>query len=155
MSDDRGAPPAGARPAPSPGGEGTSGDAPSGKESPPPSDLPQRIAARRSRHKQRPKLYRGAVVVAGFLVTLAGVIMTGPVPGPGFLIIPVGLALLALEFDWAERLLVKAVRYADRQKRKASEASTAQKVASGIAFVVVVAAALVAINYWDPPFWPF
>ncbi len=117
--------------------------------------LPERIAARRGRHKQRSKVYRAGVVVAGFLITLAGLVMTGPVPGPGFLVIPVGLALLALEFDWAERLLVKAVEYAERQKRKAQAATPAQKIMSGVAAVLAIAAFVAAALLWDIPLLPF
>ena len=47
--------------------------------------------------------------MAGFLVTTAGVAML-VLPGPALAVIPVGLYLLALEFDWAERLLASALR---------------------------------------------
>ena len=48
--------------------------------------------------------------VLGFLLLGAGVVMLA-IPGPGWLTIAAGLALLATEFDWARRLLdrVKAV----------------------------------------------
>ena len=118
------------------------------------SDWARRLAARRGRYRERGKLYRAGVVVLGGLLTLAGVIMTGPIPGPGFLIIPVGLSLLALEFAWAERLLGRALAYAERQRRKAAEASRTQKVLSGVAVAVAIAAFVVAAILWDIPLLP-
>ncbi len=49
---------------------------------------------------------RLAIAVAGGLVILLGVLLIPtPVPGPGTVLIPAGLAILALEFDWAQRWL--------------------------------------------------
>ena len=46
------------------------------------------------------------IVVIGFTVLLLGLVMAIPlVPGPGILVIPAGLAILALEFVWARKLL--------------------------------------------------
>jgi putative transmembrane protein PGPGW len=52
-------------------------------------------------------LKRAAVAVIGFTVLLIGVAMV-VLPGPAFLVIPLGLAILATEFVWARRLLEKA-----------------------------------------------
>jgi tellurite resistance protein TerC len=49
---------------------------------------------------------RIAVAVAGFTVLLIGVAMI-VLPGPAFIVIPAGLAILALEFGWAKRLLAE------------------------------------------------
>ena len=47
-------------------------------------------------------------VLVGFTVLLFGVLLTIPgVPGPGFLVIIAGLAILGTEFIWARRLLEK------------------------------------------------
>ncbi len=67
-----------------------------------------RIEARREIHRQMHWLPRIMVATAGFLVLLAGVAMLF-LPGPAILVIPVGLAILSLEFVWAERLLEKAL----------------------------------------------
>jgi uncharacterized protein (TIGR02611 family) len=66
-----------------------------------------RLRERRARHVQRHYAYRAAVAVAGFAVLLAGIAML-VLPGPGLLVCAIGLGLLALEFRWAERLLVRA-----------------------------------------------
>jgi uncharacterized protein (TIGR02611 family) len=50
---------------------------------------------------------RIAIAVAGFTVLLAGVAMI-VLPGPAFIVIPAGLAILAVEFAWAKRLLAEA-----------------------------------------------
>jgi uncharacterized protein (TIGR02611 family) len=46
------------------------------------------------------------VIVVGFTVLLAGVAMI-VLPGPAFIVIPLGLAILASEFVWAKKLLKK------------------------------------------------
>jgi uncharacterized protein (TIGR02611 family) len=43
-------------------------------------------------------------MVVGFTILLAGVAMI-VLPGPAFVVIPLGLAVLATEFIWARRLL--------------------------------------------------
>jgi uncharacterized protein (TIGR02611 family) len=48
--------------------------------------------------------YRIAVGVLGTAIVVLGFILI-PLPGPGWLIVFAGLALLATEFAWAERLL--------------------------------------------------
>lgn len=50
---------------------------------------------------------RIAIAVAGFTVLLVGVAMI-VLPGPAFIVIPAGLAILAIEFAWAKRLLAEA-----------------------------------------------
>ena len=67
-----------------------------------------RIEARREIHRQMHWLPRIMVATAGFLVLLAGLAMLF-LPGPAILVIPIGLAILSLEFVWAERLLEKAL----------------------------------------------
>ncbi len=49
---------------------------------------------------------RVIVIVIGFTVLLAGVAMI-VLPGPAFIVIPLGLAILATEFVWARNLLKK------------------------------------------------
>ena len=47
------------------------------------------------------------VLVAGSTILLIGVALL-VLPGPAFVVIPIGLAILATEFAWARRLLQKA-----------------------------------------------
>jgi hypothetical protein len=58
---------------------------------------------------------RVAVTIAGFLVLLAGAAML-VLPGPGILVIIAGLAILATEYVWAQRLLRLAKEKANQAK---------------------------------------
>lgn len=50
------------------------------------------------------RIYRLVVGVVGGLVLLCGIVAI-PYPGPGWLIVFLGLGILASEFEWAHRLL--------------------------------------------------
>ena len=78
--------------------------------------LLDRLHARRERHAERGRLYRVAFAVAGFAVLAAGLAML-VLPGPGVLVSAVGLAMLALEFAWAEQALERTLRHAERGRR--------------------------------------
>jgi tellurite resistance protein TerC len=47
---------------------------------------------------------RVVIAVVGSLVLLAGLVLL-VTPGPAFVVIPIGLGILALEFPWARRWL--------------------------------------------------
>jgi len=47
---------------------------------------------------------RIVIGVVGVAVVLIGLVLV-PLPGPGWLIVLAGLAILSLEFEWAQRLL--------------------------------------------------
>lgn len=115
--------------------------------------LVTRLRARQAEHKQRGRIYRGLFVVVGLLVLAAGVAMLA-LPGPAFIVIPIGLAILSLEFAWAEHLLERALVKGEDAKRKAAEATPQQKALSAAAAVCAVAAALAAALLWDIPLLP-
>jgi uncharacterized protein (TIGR02611 family) len=102
----------------------------------------------RERYEQRGKLYRAGWVTVGVLVTLAGCAML-LLPGPAFVVIPIGLAMLAMEFAWAEAALDKALMQAEKAQAKAKQASTLQKVFTVVACALVAAAVIAAIFTWD------
>ncbi len=112
-----------------------------------------RLAERRAEHLQRARVYRLLVVVAGAAVTLAGLALL-VLPGPAFVVIPIGLAMLALEFAWAERLLDRAIEHADLAQSKARKTTTAQRVLALLVAVALAAAALFAAAKWDIPLLP-
>jgi uncharacterized protein (TIGR02611 family) len=110
----------------------------SGPEHP---ELVRRLLARREHHARRSLAYRIAFGIAGGIVLAAGIVML-VTPGPAFVMIPVGLAMLALEFEWAERLLVRALHEAERASQRARRASPVQRVLGavvGVALAVGVA----------------
>jgi uncharacterized protein (TIGR02611 family) len=63
---------------------------------------------------------RVAVTVLGLVVVLAGILML-VLPGPGMVTIIAGLAILATEYVWAERLLAVAKVRAARAKDAAMD----------------------------------
>lgn len=63
-------------------------------------------------------LRRVVVLIAGGAVLLAGLVML-VTPGPGLVVILVGLAMLASEFPWARRLLTRVREEAGSRGRKA------------------------------------
>src|SRR5918992_5294431 len=96
-----------------------------------PPELLVKLRERKQRHKQRSILHRIGIVLLGLLIVLAGLVMSGPgVPGPGIAVILIGLGFLALEFDWAERLLERGIIWADNAKDRAANAPRWQKIAS-------------------------
>lgn len=74
-----------------------------------------RLRERRERMRARPTVnlaYRIAVGVVGTAVLIVGIILI-PYPGPGWLIVIAGLAILASEFERAQRALQFVKRYYD------------------------------------------
>ena len=65
-------------------------------------------------------LKRIVIAIVGFTVLLLGVVMI-VLPGPAFIIIPLGLAILATEFVWAQRLLTKAKAYFEKQRQRVAD----------------------------------
>ena len=115
-----------------------------------PPKLVRKLQERRETHRDRHLAVRFAFAAVGIALVVAGLIML-ITPGPAFVIIPVGLAILSLEFAWAGRLLDKSLEKADDAKRKAQEASRTQKLLSVAATVCAVAAAVVVVVLYDLP----
>jgi uncharacterized protein (TIGR02611 family) len=120
-----------------------------------PPELVVKLRERKERHKQRHILHRIAIVLLGVLIVIGGLALSAPgVPGPGIAVIIVGLGFLALEFDWAERLMERAIIWADAAKERAEQTSTGQRILAGVLGVLAVAAFLVAAVLWDIPLLP-
>ena len=112
-----------------------------------------RVRSRKERHRERGKLYRISFGVVGGLLIVVGLLLTLPgVPGPGLVIVAVGLGMLALEFDRAERLLERVLRRLDRISEQAS--SMPAWLTAALAVAAVGGAAL-AVYLWDVPLVPF
>jgi uncharacterized protein (TIGR02611 family) len=87
-------------------------------------------------------IYRIIVGVVGLIIVVAGLIMV-PLPGPGWLVVFLGLAIWASEFEWAQRLL----RLARRTLKAWTEWLTSQPWwVNGLVFLVTVAT--VAAIFW-------
>ena len=81
-------------------------------------DLLTRIDAWAARSAVRAVLVRVGVTVAGPLLVLAGLAML-VLPGPGLVVIALGLALLAVEYEWARRVLALLGRGLSRAREAA------------------------------------
>jgi len=90
-----------------PGRTGTNPDIPAAAATGGPDDGPPlRHPFRQffARHRTLDMTYRVAVAVIGAAVVVGGIVLI-PLPGPGWLIVFGGLAILSTEFEWAGRLL--------------------------------------------------
>jgi uncharacterized protein (TIGR02611 family) len=115
--------------------------------------LAERLLAQRERHHRRPKPVRALIVLAGFTVVGIGIAMIA-LPGPAFVVIPAGLAMLSMEFAWAERLLHKAIARSDQARLRAQQSSRTERVLTAIA-VFLGLMAIGAWGYWgDIPVAP-
>lgn len=86
---------------------------------------------------------RIAVTVVGFVVLLAGLVMM-VTPGPGIVVILIGLAILATEWAWAERAL-------DRAKQTGSGAlriATASPLRIALSVAATLAGIAAAVVVW-------
>ena len=115
--------------------------------------LAEKLQRRRERHLKRSRPYRVAFMVLAFVVVLGGLALV-PLPGPGWAIVFVGLGMLALEFDWAERLMEKALNRIEAAQQAAKNASPAEKALGVTATVLGIAACVAAAILWDIPLLP-
>jgi len=121
-------------------------------ESPKPR-IVQRLEAQRKRHRQRGFLVRMLYTIMGFTVLAAGLLML-VLPGPALIVIPIGLALLSLEFVWAEGLLERCLVHADNARRRAQQTTAMQRVCSAIIAALAVGIVVVWGILGDIPLLP-
>lgn len=102
----------------------------------------RRLEEQRTRHRRRPFIVRVLYILVGFTLLLGGLGML-VLPGPAFVVIPIGLAILSLEFVWAEALLDRALEQGEIARQKAAQTTRTQRILTFIA-CVLGGAALVA-----------
>lgn len=74
----------------------------------------------RSKFGQLPSLARKIIVgVIGGTIVLIGIALI-VLPGPAFIVIPIGLGILASEFVWARRVVKRGRIFVKRVKRTVS-----------------------------------
>ncbi len=118
-------------------------------------ELLKKLQERKVRHKQRHVVHRAGVVVLGVFIVLAGIVMSGPgVPGPGIAVIIIGLTFLALEFDRAERLLERLIRWGERAAERAEATTPRQRLVATVLGVLAFAGFVTAAILWDIPLMP-
>jgi uncharacterized protein (TIGR02611 family) len=95
-----------------------------------------------------------AVAVVGTLVTVVGVVML-VTPGPAFVLIPLGLAILATEFAFARRWLRWARHQAEKAQQRAAALDPAVRrrrlLLTGVLVLLVVGLVTAYVAVFD---WP-
>jgi uncharacterized protein (TIGR02611 family) len=115
--------------------------------------LVKRLEQQRERHRQRHIVVRVLYIAVGFTVLFGGLAML-VTPGPAFVVIPIGLALLSLEFAWAESLLDRAIEQGEVAKRKAAGTTRTQRILSAVAVALGCAALIAWASFGDIPLLP-
>lgn len=92
-------------------------------------------AVQRNYHRHG-RLFHVLWLVAAFVVIAAGLAMT-VLPGPAMIVIPVGIAMLAARFRWAQRLLTATIEHGVTLHRRLSKASLGVRMAVWLAGAAV------------------
>jgi uncharacterized protein (TIGR02611 family) len=71
-------------------------------------------------------LRKALVLILGISVVIVGIVMI-VTPGPAIVVIPAGIAILATEFLWAQRLLNRVKRSIARQAESIKSAHNRRK----------------------------
>jgi uncharacterized protein (TIGR02611 family) len=123
------------------------------EETPRRSALLERVRAQQERHRRRNRLYRIGFAALGFVVLTAGVVML-VTPGPGIPVLILGLAMLALEFAWAERWLDRIATKAEQAVDEVTKGSPLRRALVVGAGLAVAAVGLALLVFWDIPYVP-
>ena len=115
--------------------------------------LIERVRERKARHKERSKLYRLLFALLAVAVTLLGLALV-PLPGPGWLIVALGLAMLALEFDRAERVLELVLHRLEKVGSQAANSGPLAKAGMAALAVIGAAGLVTAAVLWEIPYLP-
>lgn len=108
------------------------------------------MSAHRERIRAKRKVgfaYRVIVAVIGTAIVIMGLAAV-PLPGPGWLIVFIGLGVLASEFTWAERLLDYAKKRVEQWADWLRAQSLAVRLAILVGTVMIVAAAIYGYHQW-------
>ncbi|MGB9378423.1 MAG: TIGR02611 family protein [Mycobacteriales bacterium] len=115
-----------------------------------PSGMRSAVSAHRDRIRGKRRLglvYRVVVAVLGLSVIVVGFVLL-PLPGPGWLVIFLGLGILASEFAWAQRLLDYAKERVAQWTAWVRRQSALARAAMGAATLAVVAAVIYGYHLW-------
>jgi len=101
-------------------------------------DIHTRADAVQRQYHRRGPVFRAIWLVAAVLVIVAGLVML-VVPGPAIIVIPIGIAMLAARFRWAQILLRATIDYGVTLHRRISKAGIGVKLALALGGAAVVA----------------
>ncbi len=110
-----------------------------------PSEGPREWAERRIEQAEdvyegHGRIFRWMWIAVGFVIVAAGLAMI-VFPGPVTVVVPLGLAMLAVVFGWARRLLLRSVEHGTDAARRFRRANTWVKVLTMAASACLAAAA--------------
>lgn len=82
----------------------------------------------RQKLREMPRLRKTVIAITGGTVILFGIALI-VLPGPAIIVIPLGIAILATEFAWAQRVLKRGRMIVQKARDKvgAARASAAEK----------------------------
>ncbi|WP_457206489.1 PGPGW domain-containing protein [Nocardioides sp. P5_C9_2] len=109
-----------------------------------------RVEAWAHRGPVRAVVVKVGVSIVGPLLLVAGVAML-VLPGPGLVVMALGAALLALEYEWARRVLLSCGRVLDKGRRSVlpTDASLTRRilgVATTVGFLVATTGITAAVT---------
>lgn len=93
---------------------------------------------KREEHLTRSRPYRVAWTIAAVTVIAAGAAMVF-LPGPALIVLPVGFAMLSLEFAWASQLGRKSLRGAVAAEEAAERAIPDRRLRLGAGVLAIAA----------------
>lgn len=114
-----------------------------------------RLKAWREGIRRRPPLnlaYRVAVTVIGFAIILVGLLLLA-LPGPGWLVVFLGLAVLSTEYEWSRRLLAYARAKVKAWTEWLRHQSVVVRALVGLVCLLLVLAFLYAALWWYGTTW--
>jgi Putative transmembrane protein (PGPGW) len=100
--------------------------------------------------RSRPLVVRVLIVVGGFALVVLGALLL-VLPGPGLLLIAVGLGMLSLEFRWAAALRVSVVR---RMQRVTPQSRGHRMLGLAVVVGLAIGGTVVVALWGVPGFWP-
>jgi hypothetical protein len=103
-------------------------------------DIQRRVHAVQIRYHQGGPVVRAVWVVVAVAVVVAGLAML-VLPGPAVLVIPIGLAMLAVRYRWAQWALGALIDHGVRIQRSLARRSRGLRLTWSVAVFLVVAAA--------------
>ncbi|MGQ0844506.1 MAG: PGPGW domain-containing protein [Sporichthyaceae bacterium] len=115
-----------------------------------PQDTLSAAKVRKDRGRSHAAARKIVLTVVGGAVTLVGIAMM-VLPGPGLIVIVLGLWILAQEFDWAERRLDKI----QGKAMEAVQASGASMLKTGVAVLGATSMIVGGILYGLNEDWPY
>lgn len=109
-------------------------------------DIQRRVRAVQQHYHDGGPALRAVWVVVAVVVIVAGLAMT-VLPGPATIVVPIGLAMLAVRFRWAQWALRQMIDRGVRLQRRFVKASPLVRMAAtGLFLGVVAVLALVVLR---------